>query len=364
MLRDSVESDTGQRRLWFTAGFSVVAFVAAFAACLALGHPKVGLAAGLVAMFAAVGAGVAPRGMTLQIGIPAGVAVLATIPLVLAADRRPWVAAAVTAVVMVLGSLTQADAPVGTVVGFMGSTAYVMGVASRSIHDVSAGEAALAVAVGGTAAAAAVAGLMAWRAYGAHEGISWVPPKVPRVPGNGWVRWWRAVTTALRDWRHDPYVRLAVRRLVVLPPMVAGLVAWGNDDALFGLLAAFAVTQPTLHDTEDRTVAQITGTLLACAGGVAAGLLLPTWAVIPLGILGIAFGLAFIRRNQVIAAAGTTAFALAGAGLYEPLETLAPLRLAAAVAGVAIAVLATLVIRPPRRRQPVAASEPEGGTTS
>jgi hypothetical protein len=41
------------------------------------------------------------------------------------------------------------------------------------------------------------------------------------------------IGAALRDWRHNAYVRLALRRVVVLIPVVAVLEAWRDPVALY-----------------------------------------------------------------------------------------------------------------------------------
>jgi uncharacterized membrane protein YccC len=118
------------------------------------------------------------------------------------------------------------------------------------------------------------------------------------------------------------------------------------------MLAAFGVNQPSMRETRNRTISQVLGTLAACLVAVAIGLVVHGVALFVIGLVGTAFGLAFVMRNQFIAAAGTMAFALAGAAMTATMPEAAAGRLAATLVGAVIGVVGTILIRPPRQPQP------------
>ena len=171
-------------------------------------------------------------------------------------------------------------------------------------------------------------------------------PAVPHLPGSEWQRYRLAVDPVIRRWRTNPYARLALRRTVVMAPLTAVLVAWGDPSGLFALLAAFAALQPTATASTRRAIAQIAGSVVACTLAVILGFVVSGLLLLAIGILGMAIGLAFVLRSPFIAAAGTTAFALAGAGMAGGMADIAQGRFLSTLAGAAIAIIATVVIRP------------------
>lgn len=356
-LREALGSATANPPMWFSAVFSLIAAVAAAAVVALIGWPAVIAPAAVVAMFASIGAAMVPSGLTLQVGGPTWAAIAAALPLALLSEYHPLAAALIAAGVMAVGAVSQADVPVGAVAGLLGPMVYVLALATRLVRpETPAVAAAVATGVGIAAGAAAVGLLMLLRRWAERHGARHVPPRVPTPPPGIGRRWWTAVSASLTNWRQDPFVRLALRRVLVISPLVFVLQSWGEPAALYGLLAAFAVTQPTLRETGKGTLARIAGTLLACFVAVAVGLVLPPAVMLPVGLVAMAAGLAYLRRNKAVATIGTTVFALsvataAGASVIDSAEG----RFLATAVGALIGLLATVLLPPPGQQAAAAA---------
>src|SRR5262249_28339688 len=136
-------------------------------------------------------------------------------------------------------------------------------------------------------------------------------PSIPALPGHVLGRVLSGMRTALADWRHNPFVRLALRRVVVLAPLVVVLEAWRNPVALYALIVAFSVTQPTASDTLDRALARTAGTLGAILVTNALAAVAPDWVVIVFAVLAMVTGLAYLLRSPFVTALGTTVLTVA-----------------------------------------------------
>jgi uncharacterized membrane protein YccC len=179
-------------------------------------------------------------------------------------------------------------------------------------------------------------------------------PEGPVLPGTFGSRMVAAITTALRDWRHNAYARLALRRLVVLTPLVAVLEAWRDPVALYALIVAFSITQPTASDTLNRALARTAGTLAAIAITVAVALVVPDWALVVFAVVAMVAGLAYMLRSPFLTAVGTTVLTVA-TGFLAGTSTNASNRLLSTLIGAAVGLLATVVI--PLRSSPGAVPE-------
>jgi hypothetical protein len=252
-----------------------------------------------------------PPSWTRQVAVPAGIAVALAPPLALAGEGRPWIAAVVSAVVFAVGTLAQQDLPTGRLVGALGSTAYVLAVGMALVRDVPlwhtfwAGVIGLATAVLVTAVARSA---RSWT--GRHRGAA-KAPDLPRLPGRFAARLGSAMSTAALDWRSNPFARLALRRVVVLTPLVAFLEAWRDPVALYSLIVAFSVTQPLAGDTLDRALARTAGVI-----------------------------------GAIVTALGTTVLTVA-TGVLAGTSTTATNRVLATVAGAGVGILATALIPAP-----------------
>jgi hypothetical protein len=280
--------------------------------------------------------------------------------LALAGEGRPVVAGLVAAAVFAVGALAQQDVPTGSLVGVLGATAYVLAVGMALVredvplaHTFWAGVIGLATAVVTTLAARAV------RRWQVRRGRASALAKLPRLPGRFASRLTSGIGTALRDWRSNPFVRLAVRRVVVLAPLVAVLEAWRDPVSLYALIVAFSVTQPTVSDTLNRALARTAGTIGAIVVTIAVAVLAPDWALAGFAILSMVAGLAYLLRSPFLTALGTTVLTVAS-GFLADTSTNAANRLLSTVLGATVGVLATLLIPVPRSRPDELDSGPSG----
>jgi len=102
-------------------------------------------------------------------------------------------------------------------------------------------------------------------------------PQIPPLPGRFTTRLLSGIGAALRDWRHNAYVWLAMRRLVVLTPLIAILEAWRDPVALYALIVAYSITQPTALDTLNRALARTAGTIGAIIVTILVAVITPDW---------------------------------------------------------------------------------------
>jgi hypothetical protein len=357
-LRQALVSDVNAPKVWLTALFSLLGLVIGAVAAVAAGLRDIALPAGFVAVLAGVAGGLVPASLTRQVAVPAGVAVALAPPLALAGEGRPVAAGLVSAVVFAVGALAQQDVPTGALVGALGATAYVLAVGMAMVRDVPlthtfwAGVIGLATAVLTTLLARAVRGRMVRR------GRATVSPELPRLPGRFASRLISSIGVALRDWRSNVYVRLALRRVVVLAPLVAVLEARRDPVALYALIVAFSVTQPTASDTLNRALARTAGTLGAIAVTVGVAALAPDWVLIGFAVFAMVAGLAYVLRSPFLTALGTTVLTIA-AGFLAGTSANATNRLLSTVVGAVVGLLATVVIPVPLSRQ----ADTEGGST-
>jgi len=341
-------------RLWHTGVVALLGVVLAAGAALALGLRDVALAAGLVAALSGAAGSLVPASLARQVAVPAWVAVALSPPLALLGQGRPLVAGLVALVVFALGALVQVDVPAGRLTGALGSTAYVLAVGMGAVRDVVVAHALLAGAVGLVVGAALTAGLQVLMRRRAAASAA-----PPRLPGRWLGRTVRAVGRALKEWRTNPYVRLAVRRGVVLAPLVGVLEAWRDPVALYALVVAFSVTQPVAGDTTTRALARTLGAVAAIVVTYALAAVLPPAAVGVVAVLAMVVGLAYLLRSPFVVTLGTTVLTVAG-GVVVGTSAPAVQRLLSTLLGAAVALLATVLVPAPRRP----ASEPrtEQGT--
>ena len=338
-LRVALVSDVKAPILWLTAVFALVSVGLGAGLAVAVGVGDVALAAGIVAALAGVVGGLVPPTWTRQVAVPTALAVAVAPALALLGSGRPVVAGLVAAVVFAVGALAQEDVPTGRLAGALGSTAYVLAVGMALVRDVPLGDALLAGAVG--LVARAVRGWLARR-----KGIA-APELPPPLEGRFAVRMGGSIRAAFADWRHNLYVRLALRRVVVLAPLVAVLEAWRDPVALYALIVAFSVTQPTASDTLNRALARTAGTLAAIAVTVLVAALAPDWVVAVFAVLAMVAGLAYLLRSPFVMAVGTTVLTVA-TGVLAGTSTNVSDRLLATVAGALVGLAATVVIPVPK----------------
>lgn len=345
-LRHAVAINTNAPTVWLTAGFALLGLVVAAGVAGAVGLSDVALPAGFVAAIAAVAGGLVPPGLTRQVTVPACIAVALAPALALVGEGRPVVAGVVSAVVFAVAALALRDAPTGTLVGALASTAYVLAVGMDLVRDVplshtlAAGIIGLAAAVLTTIGAREVKKLRARR----HAAAG---PQVPRLPGTFAARLLSGIGTALRDWRHNVYARLALRRVLVLAPLVAVLQARRDPVALYGLVVAFSITQPTASDTLDRALARTAGVIAAILVTVAVGAVAPDWVLVAVSVAAMVAGLAYLLRSPFVIALGTTVLTVA-TGYLAGSSTAAVNRLLSTLAGAAVGLLATGLIPVPK----------------
>lgn len=324
-LRQALVSDLTAPTVWLTATFALVGMVAAAVVAVGVGLGDVALPAGFVATLAGVAGGLVPASLTRQVAVPAGVAIALALPLALVGEGRPLVAGAVSAVVFSLGALAQQDAPTGLLVGGIGSTAYVLAVGMALVRDVSLSHAFWAAVIGlataaGTTLAARAAGQLQRRRDRAAG-----TPAIGPLPGRFAARLVTGIGAALRGWRHNPYTRLALRRVVVLTPLVAAPEAWRDAVALYALVVAFSIIQPTATDTLNMALARTAGTIGAILVTITVAVVAPGWVLVGFAVLSVAAGFQ----------AGTT--------------THATNRLLSTVVGALVGLLATVLIPVPGR---------------
>lgn len=123
-----------------------------------------------------------------------------------------------------------------------------------------------------------------------------------------------AIRLALHDWRQNVYVRLALRRVVVLAPLVAILESWRDPIALYALIVAFSVTQPIAADTVNRALARTAGTIVSVVVTFALVAFLPE-PVLVIAVLALLAGLAYVLRNPFLTTLGTTVVTVATGAL-------------------------------------------------
>lgn len=346
-LRVALVSDVKAPILWLTAVFALVSVGLGAGLAVVVGVGDVALAAGIVAALAGVVGGLVPPTWTRQVAVPTALAVAVAPALALLGSGRPVVAGLVAAVVFAVGALAQEDFPTGRLAGALGSTAYVLAVGMALVRDVPLGDALLAGAVGlvaGAVSAAAARAVRGWLAR--RKGIA-APELPPPLEGRFAVRMGGSIRAAFADWRHNLYVRLALRRVVVLAPLVAVLEAWRDPVALYALIVAFSVTQPTASDTLNRALARTAGTLAAIAVTVLVAALAPDWVVAVFAVLAMVAGLAYLLRSPFVMAVGTTVLTVA-TGVLAGTSTNVSDRLLATVAGALVGLAATVVIPVPK----------------
>ncbi|MFC7495686.1 MULTISPECIES: FUSC family protein [unclassified Nocardioides] len=338
-LRAAIASNAALPTVWPVAVIVLLSVGCGAGVAAALGYADVALSAGFVAALATVGGVLVPPALTTQVALPAGVAVALAPPLALAGEGRPVVAALVAAVVFAVTALAQQDEPTGRLVGALGGTAYVLAVGLGLVRDAPLSHTFVAGAVGLGTAAALIVGVAALRARREEPGDA-----PDRLPGRFATRLGAAIATALRERQHNQWARLAVRRVVVLVPMVAVLEAWRDPVALYALVVAFSVTQPVASDTVDRALARVAGVVAAVLVTGAVGLVAPDWAVIAFGVVAMVAGLAYLLRSPFLTTLGTTVLTVAGSVVSGSSSAVTG-RLVSTLAGAAVGLLASVLIR-------------------
>ncbi|MCK1823628.1 FUSC family protein [Streptomyces sp. XM83C] len=350
-LRGALAGNVDAPAVWLTASFALVGLVIAAGVAASVGLADVALPAGFVAAIAGVAGGLVPPGLTRQVTVPACVAVALAPALASAGEGRPVVAGLLSAVVIAVAALAQQDVPTGMLVGALGSTTYVLAVGLGLVRDVPlshtliAGGIGLVSAVVTTVAARAVKQWQVRRGGGAAVG-----PGIPPLPGWFVSRLLSGIGAALRDWRHNPYARLALRRVVVLAPLVGVLEARRDPVALYALVVAFSITQPTTSDTLDRALARTAGVIGAIGVTVVIGALAPDWVLVVFAVVAMVGGLAHVLRSPFLTSLGTTVLTIA-TGYLAGSSIPAVNRLISTVVGALIGLLATVIIPAPKPQE-------------
>jgi hypothetical protein len=360
-LRQSVISDVKAPTVWSTAAFALLGMVVAALVSAAVGLGDVALPAGFVATLAGVAGGLVPPSLTRQVAVPAGIAVALAPPLALAGEGRPAVAGVVSVAVFLIGTLAQQDAPTGRLVGAIGSTAYVLAVGMALVRDVRLSHTLWAGVIGLVTAAATTLAARGVRGWMVRRGRGSAAPEIPRLPGSFASRLTSGIGAALRDWRHNAYVRLALRRIVVLTPLVVVLEAWRDPVALYAFIVAFAITQPTASDTLNRALARTAGTIASILVTIAVAVVAPDWVLVVFAVLAMVGGLAHLLRSPFLTAVGTTVLTVA-AGFLAGTSANAGNRLLSTVVGAAVGLLATVIIPVPRPPSASADGAPAAAT--
>jgi hypothetical protein len=346
-LRQALVSDVKAPMVWLTATVALVGLVVGALVAVAFGLGDVALPAGFVATLAGVAGGLVPPSLTRQVAVPAGVAVALALPLALVGEGRPWVAGVVSAVVFATGTLAQQDAPTGRLVGALWSTAYVLAVGMALVRDVPLSHTFWAGVIGLAVAAATTLAARGVRVWMIRRGRGDAAPDIPRLPGWFGSRLVSGIATALGDWRHNAYVRLALRRMVVLTPLIAILEAWRDPVALYALIVAFSITQPTASDTLNRALARTAGTIGAILVTIAVAVVVPDWVLVAFAVLAMVAGLAYLLRSPFLTAVGTTVLTIA-AGFLAGSSANATNRLVSTIVGATVGLLATVLIPVPK----------------
>jgi uncharacterized membrane protein YccC len=68
--------------------------------------------------------------------------------------------------------------------------------------------------------------------------------------------------------------------------------------ALYALIVAFSVTQPTASDTLNRALARTTGTVGAILVTIAVALVAPDWVLVGFAVLAMVAALAYLLRRS------------------------------------------------------------------
>jgi len=349
-LRQALVSNVKAPTVWLTAAFAMVGLLIAALVALAVGLPDVALPAGFVAAIAGVAGGLVPPSLTRQVAVPAGIAVAVAPALALAGQGRPVLAGIVAAAVFTVGTLAQEDVPTGRLVGALGSTAYVLSVGMALVRDVPLSHILVAGLIGLATAAVTTLLSRAVRGWLVRRGRASAPPELPPLPGRFATRLGTSMAAAIHDWRSNLYVRLALRRVVVLAPLVAVLEWWRDPVALYALIVAFSVTQPTASDTLDRALARTAGTVAAILVTAVVAAVAPDWVVIAFATLAMVAGLAYVLRSPFLTTLGTTVLTVA-TGALAGSSAGAANRLLSTLVGALVGVLATVLIPVPRPPQ-------------
>jgi hypothetical protein len=346
-IRRALATNVNAPTLWLAAVFALVGLVIAASVAVAVGLREVSLAAGYVAAIAGIAGSLVPPGWTRQVAVPAGVAVALAMPLALLGEGRPVVAGVIATLVFAVLTLAQQDVPTGVLVGALGSTTYVLAVGAALVRDVALSDTVLAALIG--LLTAALTTLLARIVHGwlVRRGRASATPDVPVLPGRFASRLWASMRGALVDWRTNVYVRLALRRVVVLVPLVVLLEAWRDPVALYSLIVAYSVTQPTASDTLNRAVARTAGVVASIAVTFVVAAIAPDWVLIAFSAFAMVAGLAYILRSPFVTALGTTVLTVA-TGALAGTSTNAGNRLMVTLAGAAVGLLATVCIPVPR----------------
>jgi uncharacterized membrane protein YccC len=250
------------------------------------------------------------------------------------------------------------DVPTGALVGSLGSTAYVLAVGMALVRDVLVSHTLAAGLIGLASAGASTLGARAVKGWRVRHGRAEAAPELPRLPGRFADRLLSGMGTALRDWRHNVYARLALRRVVVLAPLVALLEVKRDPVALYALIAAFSVTQPTASDTLDRALARTAGVIGAIVVTILVGALTPDWLLVLFAVVALVGGLAYVLRSPFLLALGTTVLTVT-TGYLSGTSDPAVNRLLVTLAGAGVGLLATVVIPVPTPNV-----QPAGGTST
>jgi len=360
-LRTALAGNLNAPTVWLTAAFALVGLVLAGGVATAVGLRDVALPAGFVAAIAGVAGGLVPPSLTRQVTFPAWVAVALAPALALAGEGRPWVAAPVSAVVFAVAALAMQDVPTGMLVGALGSTAYVLAVGLALVRDVPLSHTLWAGVIGLGAAVVSTFGARTVKKWRVRRGRADAAPEVPPLPGRFATRLLSGMVTAARDWRHNVYARLALRRVVVLAPLVGVLEARRDPVALYALVASFSITQPTASDTLDRALARTAGVIGAIVVTVVVGVLTPDWVLILFSIVAMVAGVAYVLRSPFLIALGTTVLTVA-TGFLAGSSSTAVNRLLSTLVGATIGLLATAIIpvaKPPEDQVTTRPADPD-----
>jgi hypothetical protein len=345
-IRAALVSNAKAPTVWLTAVFALFGLVVAALVATAVGLNDVALPAGFVAAIAGVAGGLVPPSLTRQVIPPAWIVVAVAPALALASEGRPWIALAVSTVVFAFTALAQQDVPTGMLVGALGSVTYVLALGLSLVRDVPLSHTVVAGLIGLAAAAVSTFGARAVKTWRVRRGRDSASPAIPALPGRFATRLLSGMSAALRDWRHNVYARLALRRVVVLAPLVAFLEGQRDPVALYALVVAFSITQPTASATLDRALARTAGVISAIVVTVLLGSVAPDWALIAFSVAAMVAGLAYVLRSPFMTALGTTVLTVA-TGYLAGTSSTASNRLLATVVGAVVGVLATGLIPVP-----------------
>ena len=340
---------------WLTAGVAFLSFLLAAGLTILTGNsPDETVGPGLVALFVAMAARFAPRGIALKASLVIGLLVFIALMLALATTGHVILAGLTMAVIAFITGMGQSGGRVAAGVSSVVGTGYLVPALLGLEWDRDL-ETAVTLGVLGVVAGLAVAiGVILLKREEEHEKMA-DPETRERV--SPFKRLWEAS-------RHpSPARRYAIERALLLGGGMALYQATASHAVFWVVLTMFIVLAPDAASTWQKAVQRASGVII---GALAVGLLaqfVPGEALIVLGVLALLVGSAFQQSDYWIWAAGISFLIIAIFGTIgengDGVLTWAGLRVLDTLIGIVIAVVGAYLIRPRGKPKP---PSPEAGT--